>query len=105
VRGTADAPGVTGQVVYLPQQNTAFLSIDNLPPPPAGRAYQVWYIQTGQAPVDAGLLPTEPSQIATRLQVDLSRYQAIAVSQEPRGGSRQPTGPVVLQAPLTTGNA
>lgn len=104
VVATAAAPGVSGEVVYLPQQQTAFLSVDNLPALPAGQAYQMWYIQDGR-PVSAGLLPTGPNQAAARLPVDLGRTQAIAVSREPAAGSVAPTGPVVLQAPLTTGNA
>ena len=103
VAGTRDAPNASGEVVYLAQQQTAFLSVQNLPPAPAGRAYQVWFIQ-GDRPVDAGLLAPNPSQ-ATRLRGDLSQVQAIAVSQEPAGGSPQPTGPIVLQAPLRAGNA
>lgn len=104
ISGTRDAPNAYGEVVYLGAQRTAFLTVQNLPAPPAGRAYQVWYIQNGR-PIDAGLLATPGDQVATRLQADLGQYQALAVSLEPSGGSPQPTGPIVLQAPLQTGNA
>jgi anti-sigma-K factor RskA len=105
VSGTKDAPNASGEVVYVPQNNTAFLTVRNLPAAPAGRAYQVWFVPQGGQPVDAGLLAPAPSQAATRLQADLGQYQAIAVSVEPTGGSPQPTGPIVLLAPLSAGNA
>jgi anti-sigma-K factor RskA len=104
IGGTPAAPNARGEVVYLGEQHTAFLTVQNLPAPPAGRAYQVWYIQDGR-PIDAGLLAAPGDQVATRLQADLGQYQALAVSLEPSGGSPQPTGPIVLQAPLQPGNA
>lgn len=104
ISGTSDAPNATGEVVFVPQQQAAFLTITNLPAVAPDRAYQVWFIQDGQ-PVSAGLLPTAPHQAAARLQADLSRYQALAVSLEPLGGSPRPTGPIMVQAPLTAGNA
>jgi anti-sigma-K factor RskA len=104
VTGTPNAPNATGEVVYLPQQQAAFLTVSNLPPPAADRSYQVWFIQDGK-PVSAGLLPTGPNQAAARLPADLGRYEAIAVSLEPAGGSPAPTGPIVVAGPLTPGDA
>lgn len=100
--GTDAAPTATGQVVYLPQHHTAYINVEHLPALTNSQAYQVWYIQNGR-PIDAGLLPTGQDQATTRLQADLSRYEAIAVSREPAGGSRQPTGPIVVQAPIKLG--
>jgi anti-sigma-K factor RskA len=107
ISGTPDAPNASGQLVYLPGNQTAFLSVQNLPAAPAGRTYQVWFVPPGQQPkpIDAGLLGTTDPNEAARLQADLGQYQAVAVSLEPAGGSPQPTGPVVLLAPLGAGNA
>jgi anti-sigma-K factor RskA len=107
ISGTPDAPNASGQLVYLPGQQTAFLSVQNLPAAPQGRTYQVWYVPPGQQPrpIDAGLLGTTDPNEAARLQGDLGQFQAVAVSLEPAGGSQQPTGPIVLLAPLRSGNA
>ena len=107
ISGAPGAPNASGQLVYLPGHQTAFLSVQNLPAAPQGRTYQVWYVPPGPQPrpIDAGLLGTTDPNEAARLQADLGQFQAVAVSLEPAGGSQQPTGPIVLLAPLRTGNA
>ena len=64
-----------------------------LPPAPAGRTYQLWAIKKGQAPVSVGTFNTAPNgravitlQMPAGLKPDLS-----AVTEEPAGGSPQPT--------------
>lgn len=65
----------------------------DLPPAPAGRVYQLWAIKKGQAPVSVGVFNTTAGGRAivtlaapAGLQPDLS-----AVTEEPAGGSPQPT--------------
>ena len=69
-----------------------------LPPLPAGRTYQLWYL-TATAPVSAGLLqPDAGGQIVTAFQppVDTLTPTGFAVSIEPEGGVAQPTGDLYL---------
>jgi anti-sigma-K factor RskA len=67
----------------------------------AGQVHELWVIAPGAAPVSLGLLEADPLSV---------RYPAwvagwvLAVSVEPAGGSPTgaPTGPVILQAKITT---
>jgi anti-sigma-K factor RskA len=66
----------------------------NLPPPPAGRTYQLWVV-TPQAPVNAGLLTPDADGSVTVIvptPPDLPQPVAIAVTLEPEGGVPAPTG-------------
>lgn len=65
----------------------------DLPPAPAGRTYQLWAIEKGHAPVSVGTFNPPANgrtvitlQMPAGLQPDLS-----AVTEEPAGGSPQPT--------------
>ena len=66
------------------------LTASNLPAPPPGRTYQLWFV-TAQAPVSAGLLKPDASGRVTTLlntPTDLPQPAALAVTLEPEGGSR-----------------
>ena len=70
------------------------LTASNLPAPPPGRTYQLWFV-TAQAPVSAGLLKPDASGRVTTLlntPADLPAPAALAVTLEPEGGSVAPTG-------------
>ena len=69
-----------------------------LPPLPAGRIYQLWYL-TPAAPVSAGLLqPDAGGQVVTAFQPPANGVVAagFAVSIEPEGGVTAPTGALYL---------
>ena len=74
----------------------AVLSVRHLPPPPAGKAYEVWVIARGKT-VPAGRLRGS----LTALTRPVPAGAAVAVSVEPLNGSRQPTGPLLLRAETT----
>ncbi|HEV8383000.1 MAG TPA: anti-sigma factor [Gemmatimonadales bacterium] len=65
----------------------------DLPPAPAGRTYQLWAIEKGRAPVSVGIFNTSPTGRAiVTLQMPAGvRPDISAVTQEPAGGSPQPT--------------
>jgi len=70
------------------------LTGSNLPPLPAGRVYQLWFV-TAQAPISAGLLkPDEAGRLSAVLDTpaDLPTPVALAVTLEPEGGRPAPTG-------------
>jgi hypothetical protein len=70
----------------------------NLPPAPRGREYQLWFLG-GAAPVPGG---TFNSDIAGRALVTLDvppgtpELTGAAVTEEPAGGSTQPTSPILV---------
>jgi hypothetical protein len=100
VTGTADAPGVTGRVVYVPGEATAIVRLANLPPLDPGDAYQLWVLRDG-VPESAGLFEqTGPSQ-AVRVAGGLDDADALAVTAQPRTSRMVPEGPILVQASLT----
>jgi anti-sigma-K factor RskA len=74
----------------------------DLPPAPAGRTYQLWAIEKGRAPVSVGIFNTSPTGRAViTLQMPAGvRPEVSAVTQEPAGGSPQPT-----QQPFLVGSS
>jgi hypothetical protein len=72
----------------------------NLPPAPAGRTYQLWLIHDkGAAMVNAGTFKGGSNELPS-LQFTskplLAGVKGVAVTEEPAGGSAQPTGPKIL---------
>jgi len=99
VRGTADAPGVSGRVVYVPDEDTAVMRLSGLPPLDPGDAYQLWVLRDGRAR-SAGLFePTGPAQ-AVSVAEDLAGADALAVTAQPSTSRMAPEGPILVQAPL-----
>ncbi len=95
--GTADL-AATGKppsmrLFWNHARNLVVVAAFELPPAPAGRTYQLWAIKKGQAPVSVGTFNTPPAgrtvvtlRMPAGFKPDLS-----AVTEEPAGGSRQPT--------------
>jgi hypothetical protein len=71
----------------------AVLVVPELPSPGAGTTYELWVIDGGR-PVAAGFLR---GRLGT-LTRPVPPGAAVAVSIEPTGGSRRPTGPLLLEA-------
>ncbi|MER3553478.1 MAG: anti-sigma factor [Meiothermus sp.] len=78
-----DQGGVVGRALVRPDRRT--LLVVNLPPPAGGKVYQAWGLGAGQ-PIP---LNTFTRQIAV-LELP-PQATALAVSEEPAGGSRTPT--------------
>jgi anti-sigma-K factor RskA len=90
------------QLFWDRRHNTAVLHASRLRPVPEGRTYQLWFIKDGKpvpsitfnvAGAGEALVPrvTVPSE---------GRISAAAVTEEPAGGSQQPTTPVLLVGAL-----
>ncbi len=95
--GQKPAPQARGRA-FLSRSRGLLFAANALPPLPAGRTYQLWYL-TATAPVSAGLLqPDAGGQIVTAFQppVDTLTPTGFAVSIEPEGGVPQPTGDLYL---------
>ncbi len=76
------------------------IAANSLPPAASGRTYQLWGIQTGRAPVSLGTFNTDSSGRAlTTLPIPVGlRIAVTAVTDEPSGGSSQPTTTPFLAA-------
>lgn len=79
----------------------AVLVVHGLPAPRGGRVYQVWLQRSGGAvvPTDALFTPRRDGSATT--SVPVGGAQRVMVSAEPRGGSAQPTSPVILSARIS----
>ena len=76
------------------------IAANSLPPAASGRTYQLWGIQTGRPPVSLGTFNTDSSGRALRtLPIPAGlRIAVTAVTDEPSGGSAQPTTTPFLAA-------
>ena len=76
------------------------IAANSLPPAAPGRTYQLWGIETGKPPVSLGTFNTDSSGHAlASVSVPAGlRIAVTAVTDEPSGGSRQPTTTPFLAA-------
>jgi len=101
--GTAALAGAgrppSARLFWSPSRHRVVMAVFDLPPAPAGRTYQLWAIAQGK-PVSLGIFNTAPDGRLTAAMVvppNLS-FEVTAVTEEPAGGSPQPT-----QQPFLTG--
>jgi hypothetical protein len=96
LRGQPAAPGAVARIVWH-DAGGGLLFAANLPPAPAGKAYELWTI-AGAAPRAAGIFTPDASGRAT-LSVAAAPGMPVkifAVTLEPEGGVDTPTGPMIL---------
>jgi hypothetical protein len=89
--------------VFLDPKRGVLLLASNLPPAPAGKAYEMWVIPKGQKPVPAGMFQSATDGTALHVlagPVDLATTAAVAVTLEPEAGVPQPTSTPVIAAAL-----
>jgi anti-sigma-K factor RskA len=94
-------PTPRGRVLLNPGRGVLLIA-SNLPPAPAGRAYEMWIIPTGSAvPLPAGLFQTTANgQVLHLQQGTVALDSTIAVTLEPESGSPQPTTTPLFAAAL-----
>jgi len=83
----------TARLFWNSAHRRVVLAVFDLPPAPAGRTYQLWAIATGKAPVSLGVFNPGPTgRLTTAMSVPADFiFQVTAVTEEPAGGSPQPT--------------
>ena len=81
-------------VAWDSNRSRGLVSLENLPPAPAGKDYQLWALDpNAPAPVSAGIVRTARPFTVNALATNNPGF---AVSLEPAGGSPQPTGPILF---------
>ena len=96
VSGTAG-----GRLIFAGSVGAGVFTADGLAAAPAGRTYQLWIIQAG-TPRPIGTFDVNTKQHAELRVSDLpAPGSLIAVTEEPAGGSTQPTTqPILISAPI-----
>jgi anti-sigma-K factor RskA len=92
--GTESAPRARASVVYDSASGRALLLASELPPPPAGKAYQLWYIAGGPPQPGGTFTPDGQGGSVMRDQAPPEGRNAslFVVTLEPAGGVQAPTG-------------
>jgi anti-sigma-K factor RskA len=92
-----------GVLLLAPAAPAALLIVQDLPPLPPARAYQVWFVG-GERQRDNGGVFRVDAQGFGVLQLTapqpFTAYQRVGITEEPAGGSPGPTSPRVIGAPL-----
>lgn len=91
--------GATVTVASSSAADRAAVMVRDLPAPPAGKAYELWFISASGA-VPAGMLPggAETSPAMTVLHGNMDGATHVGITVEPASGSAKPTtDPIVVQ--------
>ncbi len=88
------APGDM-RVVYSPSLERSAVVADGMADVPSDRTYALWFIGDS-GPQEAGLFRTDEGHAAHLIDGTPEGYQALGVTEEPAGGSPQPTGPILF---------
>jgi anti-sigma-K factor RskA len=94
LKGTAMAQKAQGKLMYDQKTGRAIFTASNMPPAPAGKAYQLWYI-TGNHATRGAVFSVDASGRATmrdQLPAEARDATAFAVTLEPAPGVDAPTG-------------
>jgi Anti-sigma-K factor rskA, C-terminal len=95
LHGTGPSPEASARMVWHDKAG-GHLFVANLPPAPAGKAYELWALGRA-APQPAGTFQVDAAGRAThRVEPAGSPPAKFAVTLEPEAGVPAPTGPIVL---------
>ena len=95
-----EMPAVTA---YWNQSKGLVLASDKLPDMPEGRTLQLWVIPRQGMPISAGLFRPSAGQVLMVMPPPrvMDMAKALAISEEPAGGSPQPTSTPGWVGPIT----
>jgi len=96
LRGAGPGAEATARLIWNDKAGGDLL-VANLPPAPAGKAYELWTLG-GPAPRPAAVFQVDASGRAVQRVEPAAGASGFAVTLEPAAGSPAPTGPVVLAA-------
>ena len=97
LKGSGTEQGARAELVTL-EGNRAVLVVEDMPPVPEGKTYQIWVIEDGGVPKPSGLFKPGQDSVAAVVEHPVSGGDVIAVTVEPEGGSPRPTRQPVLAA-------
>lgn len=88
-----------GTAIFDPSKKRMLFMASNMPPAPAGKAYELWIIPTKGAPIPAGVF--KPDEHGNAVMMDHTmpadvEAKAFAVTMEKEEGSNTPTMPILM---------
>lgn len=89
LKGVEKHPGMKAMVYVDNKTKQTYLSLENLPPAPKDKQYQLWAIVDGK-PVDAGMYNEQSGEMVQKMYI-IEHAQAFAITLEKAGGSPTPT--------------
>jgi hypothetical protein len=98
--GTDAATQAHARLIYDAKTGRAILVAAGLPPPPSGKAYQLWFIADGK-PLPGDVFTTDATgraELREQIPPDGRRAQAFAVTLEAQAGASAPTGQTYLKS-------
>jgi anti-sigma-K factor RskA len=99
--GTKVAERARARLTFDDRTGRSILVAADLPPAPAGKAYQLWFIAGGSPPIPGNVFTTDRSGNAELRDIipPAGRLSAVvyAVTLEPAGGVSAPTGEIYLK--------
>jgi anti-sigma-K factor RskA len=98
--GAGTEKGARAEVVTL-EGDRAVLVVEDMPPVPEGKTYQIWVIEE-DVPKPSGLFEPKRDSVAAVVEHRVDGGDVIAVTVEPEGGSPQPTTEPMLAAQVRT---
>lgn len=88
--------GARATVTHSPSEGRAVIQTRDMPPPPEGKVYELWWQDPDGEMDPAGLMPERPDQTIV-LEGDATGARAVGITVEPEGGSQEPTSePIAL---------
>jgi anti-sigma-K factor RskA len=101
--GLAAAPKAHATLALSPSNRTAFMEVSGLPPAPADKVYEAWWIGRHAGPIRAGLFEA-PAEGVAKVELIIppegEEVVASAVTLEPLGGTEKPTGTMYLKGDI-----
>ncbi|MCS6844424.1 MAG: anti-sigma factor [Caldilineales bacterium] len=97
-----EAAGAEATVICDPERSVGVVYARNMPPLPAGQAYQVWLIR-GEERTSAGLFHVSEEGrglLTFQAPLPMRQYDSVGITMEPATGSPAPTTSAVVRGPL-----
>jgi len=88
---------------YVHQSLGVAITADQMPPLPSARTLQLWFVPKSGKPISAAIFhPDASGQVAfvAPVNIPVNQIAALAITEEPAGGSPQPTTPIAWVAQL-----
>jgi len=105
LHGSAPQPGANGRLFFDHAAGRWYFHASQLRPAGPGKTYQLWFINSAQQKIPAATFDVDANGEATLL-IDVPGSTGIlalaAVTDEPAGGVKQPTGEIQLLGQPTT---